>query len=115
MRCACDLSACIAVAVMPARSRCTHDAVGAMLRSREDQHRVHSGLRSSSTSSALFFSRGTGYTACVTVLAADERAPDLHDDRLAQILARERLDFRRHRRAEQQRLAVARESRRRCG
>ena len=32
-------------------------------------------LRNSSTSNALFRSRGTGYTACVTVVAAEERRP----------------------------------------
>jgi hypothetical protein len=36
-----------------------------------------SGLRSSSTSSALLRSRGTGYTACVTVVVDVLRRPDL--------------------------------------
>ena len=44
----------------------------------------------------------------MTVLAACERTSHLHDDRLAQILARERLDLGRHRRAEEQRLPVLR-------
>ena len=107
MRCGCVLSACIAVASMPACSRCAHDAVGAVLRAREHEHRVHARCSREQLHEQRALPLARHRIHRVRHRARRRRAPpDLHHDRLAQVLARERLDLGRHRRAEQQRLAV---------
>ena len=92
-----------------------HHTIGAVLRAREDEHGIERVLaKQLREQRALSLARHRIHRVCHRVRRL-RAPPDLHDDRLAQILSRERLDFGRHRRAEQQRLPVARESRRRCG
>jgi hypothetical protein len=87
----------------------SHDAVGAMLRTREDEHRIHLGLPQQFHEQRGLFVPRHGIHR-VRHRARGRRAPpDLHDDRLAEVLPRECFDFGRHCRAEQQRLAIARD------
>src|SRR5256885_1855531 len=79
----------------------TYHAIGAVFSAREDQHRIHLRLPEQlDQQQTLSLARhridrvrnGTGCFAA---------APDLYDDRLAQVLASERLDFWQHCRTEE--------------
>ena len=86
-----------------------HDAIGAVLRAREHEHRIERLFAQQSREQCALsiarhrIDRVRHGARCLRAAA------HLHDDRLAQILPRQRLDFGRHRGAEQQRLAVARD------
>ncbi len=85
-----------------------HQSVGAMLRPREDEHRVHlRPLQQLGEECALPLARH-GIDRVRHRVDRLRAETDLNDERLAKIFAGERFDFGRHRRAEEQRLTVGR-------
>jgi hypothetical protein len=108
-RAPCDLLPWIACAVMPAFSRRLRDAVGAVLGAREHQRALELGSAAALASRSRFLAFATRSRRSARCgrrsrpAASPRRAPDR-----AGMLRRQRGDVLRHRRREQQRLALLR-------